>query len=52
MSFGKKMFPLKYIILIKDMYDRIITSVRIRGCITHRFPIIRFTSRINIKHIS
>jgi hypothetical protein len=32
--------PLKYIILIKDMYDRAVISVRISGGITSEFPII------------
>ena len=35
----KKWVPLKYIKLIKDMYDEAITSVRTSGGITSEFPI-------------
>ena len=35
----KKWVPLKYIKLIKDMYDGAITSVRTSGEITSEFPI-------------
>ena len=51
MSFEKEIVSSKYIILIKDTYDRIITNVKISGCITHRFPVTRFKSRISFKHV-
>jgi hypothetical protein len=35
----KKWVSLKYIMLIKDMYDRVVTSVRTSGGITSEFPI-------------
>ena len=35
-----KRVPLKYIKLIKDVYDGVVTSVRINVGITNEFPII------------
>jgi hypothetical protein len=61
--FGKECVHPKYIKLIKDMYDRTVTSVRTSGGITSEFPITRglhqgsafflykFASRICIKSI-
>ena len=39
--FGKECVHAKYIKLIKDMYDRTVTSVRTSGGITSEFPITR-----------
>jgi hypothetical protein len=37
---GKEKSSLKYIKLIKDVYDGVVTSVRINVGITNEFPII------------
>ena len=36
----KKRVPIKYIDIIKDMYDRVVANVRTCGCITNDFSII------------
>ena len=36
--FEKKRFPLKYIKLIKDMYDGVVTNVRTNEGIRNEFP--------------
>ena len=37
-GFEKKRFPLKYIKLIKDMYDGVVTNVRTNEGIRNEFP--------------
>ena len=39
MGFDKKTIPLRYVSIIKDMYEKIVTNVRTCGGLMDEFPI-------------
>ena len=39
MGFEKKTVPLKYVSIIRDMYEAVVTNVRTCGRVTDEFPI-------------